>query len=43
MRLVWNEIVHYKLRCSLIVKVIFLIDYLVSFLTESAYGLTQDY
>lgn len=43
MFLAWNEIKHSKLRYSLIVGVMFLIAYLVFFLTGLAYGLSQDY
>lgn len=43
MFLAWNEIIHAKLRYSLIVGVMFLIAYLVFFLTGLAYGLSQDY
>lgn len=43
MFLAWNEITHSKLRYSLIVGVMFLIAYLVFFLTALAYGLSQDY
>lgn len=43
MFLAWNEMIHSKLRYSLIVGVMFLIAYLVFFLTGLAYGLAQDY
>jgi len=42
MFLAWNEIVRSKLRYGLIVGVMFLIAYLVFFLTGLAYGLAQD-
>ncbi|MCH4850615.1 MULTISPECIES: ABC transporter permease [Bacillati] len=42
MFLAWNEIKHAKLRYSLVMGVMFLIAYLVFFLTGLAYGLAQD-
>lgn len=42
MFLAWNEIRYSKLRYSLIVGVMFLIAYLVFFLTGLAFGLAQD-
>lgn len=42
MFLAWNEIVRSKLRYGLIIGVMFLISYLVFFLTGLAYGLAQD-
>ena len=42
MFLAWNEIKHSKLRYGLIISVMFLISYLVFFLTGLAYGLAQD-
>lgn len=42
MFLAWNEIKHSKLRYALIISVMFLISYLVFFLTGLAYGLAQD-
>lgn len=38
MFLAWNEIKHAKLRYSLVMGVMFLIAYLVFFLTGLAYG-----
>ncbi|MFV0559602.1 MAG: ABC transporter permease [Enterococcus sp.] len=43
MFLAWNEIRHDKLRYTLIIGVMFLIAYLVFFLTGLAYGLAQEY
>ncbi|MGC6769849.1 ABC transporter permease [Enterococcus sp. LJL51] len=43
MFLAWNEIKHSKLRYGLIVGVMFLIAYLVFFLTGLAYGLSEDF
>lgn len=42
MFLAWNEIKHSKTRFALIVGVMFLVSYLVFFLTGLAYGLAQD-
>lgn len=42
MFLAWNEIVRSKLRYGLIISVMFLIAYLVFFLTGLAYGLASD-
>lgn len=42
MFLAWNEITRSKLRYTLIIGVMFLISYLVFFLTGLAYGLAQD-
>lgn len=42
MFLAWNEILRSKLRYGLIVGVMFLISYLVFFLTGLSYGLAQD-
>ncbi|MTD40156.1 FtsX-like permease family protein [Erwinia sp. CPCC 100877] len=42
MFLAWNEITRSKLRYTLIISVMFLISYLVFFLTGLAYGLAQD-
>lgn len=42
MFLAWNEIKHSKLRYGLIISVMFLISYLVFFLTGLSYGLAQD-
>ncbi|MGG5342785.1 ABC transporter permease [Enterococcus sp. AZ192] len=42
MFLAWNEITRSKLRYALIISVMFLISYLVFFLTGLAYGLAQD-
>lgn len=42
MFLAWNEIIHSKFRYLLITGVIFLIAYLVFFLTGLAYGLAQE-
>lgn len=42
MFLAWNEIKHSKLRYALIISVMFLISYLVFFLTGLSYGLAQD-
>lgn len=42
MFLAWNEIVRSKLRYGLIISVMFLIAYLVFFLTGLAYGLAED-
>lgn len=42
MFLALNEIMHSKLRYALVAGVMFLIAYLVFFLTGLAYGLAQD-
>jgi putative ABC transport system permease protein len=42
MFLAWNEITRSKLRYALIISVMFLISYLVFFLTGLAYGLAED-
>lgn len=42
MFLAWNEIKHSKFRYTLIIGVMFLIAYLVFFLTGLSYGLAQD-
>src|SRR5699024_8132986 len=42
MFLAWNEIKYSKTRFALIIGVIFLVSYLVYFLTGLAYGLSQD-